>query len=68
VSSSACPSSSPAVEVVRALDLHKERIRRLQEELCECQHRDFLQADLHDATCPVYAIAAKMKEEYEPRV
>lgn len=54
--------------MVRALDLHKERIRRLQEALCECPHREFFIADLHDETCPVFVIAAEQKKEYEPRV
>ncbi len=55
-------------DFVRALDLHKERIRRLKEALCECPHREFFQADLHDEACPVYVIAAAMRGEYESRV
>jgi hypothetical protein len=43
-------------EWVNALDLHKQRIRQLQEALCECPHRDLFQADLHDETCPVYVV------------
>ncbi len=50
-------------DIVRALDLHKDRIRRLQEILCECQHADKFQADLHDELCPVYMVAAKQREE-----
>lgn len=61
------PVSEEGVSLIRALDLRTERIRRLQEALCECQHRDFFQADLHDETCPVYVIAEEQKREYEPR-
>jgi hypothetical protein len=48
--------SKVAADFVRALDLHKQRIRLLQEALCECPHRELFQASLHDETCPVYVI------------
>jgi hypothetical protein len=51
-------SAGDHADCIRALDLHKDRIRRLQEELCECQQRDLFQADLHDEACPVYLIAS----------
>lgn len=53
-----------------ALTLHKERIRRLQEALCECPHRDIFQADLHDEVCPVYVVtrdASSQDSEQEVR-
>ncbi len=50
-----------SADFVRALDLHKKRIRRLQWALCECRQRGFFQADLHDETCPVYVIADEQK-------
>lgn len=43
-------------DFVIAIDLHKKRIRQLQEALCECPHRDIFQASLHDETCPVYVV------------
>lgn len=55
-------------DFIGALDLHKERIRLLQETLCECPHREFFQAEYHDETCPVFVVAEKQKREYEPRV
>lgn len=51
-----------SADFVNALTLHKERIRRLQEALCECPHRDFFQASLHDELCPVYVIGAEQAE------
>jgi hypothetical protein len=41
-------------DFVRARDLHKTRIKRLQRLLCECPFREFFQANLHEPTCPVH--------------
>lgn len=51
---------------VNALDLHKRRIRLLQEALCECQQREFFQAELHDETCPVYVVTMPEREALGP--
>lgn len=56
------PDEAEAIaQFVGALDKHKERIRRLQEALCECSHRDLFQAYLHDETCPVFVIAQEQR-------
>jgi hypothetical protein len=46
-------------DLIGALDKHKERIRRLQVALCECEHGDVFKAHLHDSTCPVYIVGSE---------
>lgn len=53
-------------DFVNALDLHKRRIRLLQEALCEYPHREFFQPSLHDETCPVY-VATQPEREPGPQ-
>lgn len=56
------PEEAEAIaQFIGALDKHKERIRRLQEALCECSHRDIFQAHLHEGTCPVFVIAEEQR-------
>lgn len=47
---------SATTDLLHALALHKQRIRLLQEELCECPQRNLFQANLHDEACPVFLV------------
>lgn len=48
---------SDTAHLVNALTLHKERIRLLQEQLCECSNEQEFRGELHEPACPVYAVA-----------